>query len=191
MISCRFQKTETFYIMKELKFTLPAIIAIALVSSGCNNGVGEETNNSIEGDKVEVNAEMQRKQKEELSNDFLGEFIGTQESYFMKNQFGEDMIIAGNKISVPESGFAFKLNENNGARLVQRNRQTNQRYYYDGSYKIISDTSELIIMEVSLSDGEGSSPTYILEINKSDKKGKCVSDNGPTFNLSYREPMSL
>ena len=83
---------------KKLKSALLVITAIAFVSIGCNNSVHEEANNPIKGDKVEVSEEIQRKKKEELSDNFLGVYVGMQESYFMKNEYGDDMIVAGNKI---------------------------------------------------------------------------------------------
>ena len=42
----------------------------------------------------------QVQQKEELPGDFLGVYQGVQESYYMKNQYGDDMIVAGKRILV-------------------------------------------------------------------------------------------
>lgn len=58
----------------------------------------------------------------------------------MKNQYGDDMIIAGNKVPVPSSDFKFSLKENNVVNLQQTNLENNQRYYYDVSYKILKFT---------------------------------------------------
>ncbi|MDA0765084.1 MAG: hypothetical protein O3A39_11680 [Proteobacteria bacterium] len=141
--------------------------------SGCNSENNKDANSSKE-----------QIQTKELSDDFLGNYHGIQESYFLKNQYGDDMVIAGNKVPIPSSDFKFLLKKDNVASLQQTNLEDNQRYYYDGSYKIISDDSDLIKVEVSLSDNQGSSPTYILEINKSDKKGNCIRKNEPAFNIS-------
>ena len=77
------------------------------------------------------------------------------------------------------------MKENNVAGLQQTNIEDNSRYYYDGNYKIISDGPEFIKTECSLNDGQGSSPTYILEISKTDKTGKCIGKtNEPEFQIS-------
>lgn len=162
--------------MKNLTHFLILLFLAIFILNGCNS---ENNNNS-----VSKNEELQTTQTKELSDDFLGNYHGIQEEYFMKNQYGDDMIIAGNKVPVPSSDFKFLLKENNVASLQQTNLEDNQRYYYDGSYKIISDESDVIKVEMSLSDGQGSSPTYIFEINKSDKKGKCIGKNEPVINIS-------
>lgn len=162
--------------MKKIAHVLNFILIATLILSSCNS-----KNNKNSKSKQ---AEEQPKKAMKLSEDFLGNYHGIQESYFIKNQYGDDMIIAGNKVPVPSSDFKFLLKESNVASLQQTNLEDNQRYYYDGSYKIISDESDLIKVEISLSDGQGSSPTYILEINKSDKKGNCIGRNEPIIKIS-------
>lgn len=146
-------------------------------------------NPEVELEKPEVkseNQEVKSNQSMELTDDFLGNYHGIRESYFMKNQYGDDMIIAGNKVPVPSIDFKFLLKEDNAAGLQQSNLEDNSRYYYDGSYNILNNESDVIKVEVSLSDGQGSNPTYILEINKSNKKGICLGgDFGePAFEIS-------
>ena len=103
----------------------------------------------------------------------------------MKNEFGDHIIIAGNKIPVPSSDFKFLIKENNIVRLQQTNLEDNKQYYYDGNYKIITENSELIKTECSLNNGQGSSPTYFLEISKDDKSGKCTNQgNEPEFTIT-------
>lgn len=162
--------------MRSITHFITLLFLAIFILNGCNS---ENNKNS-----KSKNEEVQPKQTKELSDDFLGNYHGIQESYFLKNQYGDDMIISGNKVPVPSSDFKFLLKENNVASLQQTNLEDNQRYYYDGSYKIISDESDLIKVEVSLSDGQGSSPTYILEINKSDKQGNCIGKNEPVINIS-------
>ena len=159
--------------MRNITHFLTLLFLTTFILNGCNS----ENNKNSKSKKEEI-------QTKELSDDFLGNYHGIQESYFMRNQYGDDMIIAGNKVPVPSSDFKFLLKENNVASLQQTNLEDNQRYYYDGSYNIISDELDLIKLEISLSDGQGSSPTYILEINKSDKKGNCIGKNEPVINIS-------
>ena len=114
-----------------MKNTTNFLILLFLTSyllSGCNSENNKDANSSKE-----------QIQTKELSDDFLGNYHGIQESYFLKNQYGDDMVIAGNKVPIPSSDFKFLLKKDNVASLQQTNLEDNQRYYYDGSYKIISD----------------------------------------------------
>jgi len=163
--------------MKNMKQFLPLLFLALFILSGCNSENNKKTN-------AEKKIEIKPNQKKELLDDFLGNYHGIQQSYYLKNQYGDDMIISGNKVLVPSSDFKFLLKKDNVASLQQINLEDNQRHYYDGSYTIIDDETDLIKVEVQLSDGQGSSPTYILEINKSTKTGNCISKNEPVFNIS-------
>ena len=104
----------------------------------------------------------------------------------MKNQYGDDMIINGNKIPVPSIDYKFLLKEDNVVSLQQINLEDNSRVYYDGTSKIISEDGATIKIECSLSDGQGSNPTYVLTINRSDKKGICTGSNEPEFSIEKK-----
>ena len=67
--------------------------------------------------------------------------------------------------------------------LQQINLEDNSRVYYDGTYKLISEESITTKIECSLSDGKSSNPTYVLTINRSDKKGICTGSNEPEFSI--------
>ena len=68
---------------------------IMLSSCGNNNQDASNKTPSVQTDES-------TKQKDEgLSTEFLGNYHGIQSSYFMKNQYGDEMVINGNKISVP------------------------------------------------------------------------------------------
>jgi hypothetical protein len=162
--------------MKKIAHLLTSMLIATFILTSCIS----ENNKNLKSKQ----AEEQLEKAMELSEDFFGNYHGIQESYFMKNQYGDDMIIAGNKVPVRSSDFKFLLKENNAASLQQTNLEDNKRYYYDGSYKIISDESDFIKVEISLSDGQGSSPNYILEINKSDKKGNCIGKKEPIIKIS-------
>jgi hypothetical protein len=101
----------------------------------------------------------------------------------MKNQYGDDMVINGNKVSVSSIDYKFLLKEGNVVSLQQINLDDNSRVYYDGSYKIISQENNTIKIECSLSDGQTSNPSYTLSIDKSNKKGVCTGSNEPEFNI--------
>ena len=128
-------------------------------------------------------AESTKQSAEGLPSDFLGNYHGIQPSYFMKNQYGDDMVINGNKVPVPSIDYKFLLKENNVVSLQQINLEDNSRVYYDGTFKISSDEGNAMKIECSLSDGKNSNPTYILTINKSDKKGVCNGSQEPEFSI--------
>jgi hypothetical protein len=69
------------------------------------------------------------------------------------------------------------------ASLQQINLEDNSRVYYDGTYKIITEESITTKIECSLRDSQGSNPTYVLTINRSDKKGICTGSDEPEFSI--------
>ena len=157
-----------------------AILIASFILSNCDSNSETKGANSSDSKNTSEKSTVP-----ELSEEFLGNYHGIQPGYFMKNQYGDDMLIAGNKVPVPSSDFKFLLKENNVVSLQQTSLEDNSRYYYDGNYKIISDDPEFIKTECSLNDGQGSSPTYILEISKTDKTGKCIGKtNEPEFQIS-------
>jgi len=157
---------------------IQGILLTGLIAfTSCNNS---GSNNAKESESVEQSIKTGTSQ---LSSDFLGNYHGIQSSYFMKNQYGDDMIIAGNKVSVPSSDYKFLLKENNVVSLQQTNLEDNSRVFYDGTFKILNDEAETIKIECSLSDGKSSSPTYTLSLKKSDKKGICTGKNETEFTV--------
>ncbi|MFM7683528.1 MAG: hypothetical protein ACKO7P_12425 [Bacteroidota bacterium] len=167
------------------KSTLIIFKSILIISTltitllGCGNSNQESTNNSspIESEKISPD------KTNGLSAELLGNYHGIQPSYFMKNQYGDDMVINGNKVSVPSIDYKFLIKDNFIVNLQQINLDDNSRVFYDGTYKIISEEGSTSKIECSLSDGQGSKPTYVLTINKSDKKGICTGSNEPEFNI--------
>lgn len=153
-----------------------------IMLSSCGN------KNQDASDKTpSVQTDESTKQKDEgLSTEFLGNYHGIQPSYFMKNQYGDDMVINGNKVSVPSIDYKFLLKDGNVVSLQQINLEDNSRVYYDGTYKIISQENNTTKIECSLSDRQGSNPTYVLTINKSDKKGICTGNNEPEFSIEKK-----
>ena len=160
--------------MKKL-FTI--LLVTLLISCG-----GSSSSQSVETTE-QLAAETTKQNVEGLPIDFLGNYHGIQPSYFMKNQYGDDMVINGNKVPVPSIDYKFLLKENNIVSLQQINLEDNSRVYYDGTFKISSDEDNAMKIECSLSDGKNSNPTYILTINKSDKKGVCNGSKEPEFSI--------
>ena len=161
------------------KFKLIVICVFVFLNNSCENRNQNDSNN---------NSDFTQKEEKVtgLKAEFLGNYHGIQPSYFMKNQYGDDMVINGNKVSVPSIDYKFLLKENNVVSLQQINLEDNSRVYYDGTYKIISEDGASIKIECSLSDGKGSNRTYTLSINSSDKKGICTGSNEPEFSIAKK-----
>jgi hypothetical protein len=155
------------------------ISAILITTFGCGNKNQDPTHNQS---SIET-AKQPEDKTESLSDEFLGNYHGVQPSYFMKNQFGDDMVINGNKVSVPSIDYKFLIKENAVVNLQQINLDDNSRVYYEGSYKIIKNENNSVKIECSLSDGQNSNPTYILIINQNEKKGMCMGNNEPQFSI--------
>ena len=123
---------------------------------------------------------------EDPNADILGSYQGVQESYTMKNQYGSDMEVNGNKINVPASKYTFLIKENNVVSLEQINEEDESRVYYNGSFKVLDKLGNTVKIECALSDGAGSSPTYILIIDNSDHTARCIGHNEPSFTLDKK-----
>ncbi len=161
--------------MKNITSYLIFNIFLLFIISGCNSDRFKKSNHE---------QEILNKHSEELSVDFLGTYEGIQDSYFMKNQDGDEIEINGKKIHVPSTQFVFLIHENKNAQLKLKNLENNQIHNYDGFYNILREENDKVSLEVSLTDGQGSSPTYLLKINKSDKTGVCIDKDELTFEIS-------
>ena len=150
------------------------IIFSLLVLSSCGNKID---NNRTQSTEVKIYS------RPLIHNEYLGNYHGIQPSYNMKNQYGDDMIIGGQKVSVPSIDFKFLLKEDCIAGLQQTNLDDNSRVYYNGTFKILNEDANSVTVECSLSDGEYSKPKYNLKINKSDKTAVCKGANEPEFSV--------
>lgn len=152
-------------------------IFCTLILFGCNN---TRTSTQEKPTTLESNVKSEVK-PQSLQGKFLGIYHGQQPSYFMKNQYGDDMIVNGNKVSVPGIDYTFILKENGIANLQQTSLEDNSRYYYDGTYSIIQEDEKKLIIECKMSDGKSSFPSYTLTIEKASVKGTCKGSNDPEF----------
>jgi len=177
----KFKNKSKFEIMNKY-FIFTSLLSIILSCGPSGDSENESTNNS-----APIQTEKLSKDKTKaLSTEYLGTYYGIQQGYFMKNQYGDDMLINGNKVPVPSIDFKFLLKEDNIVNLQQINLEDNSRVYYKGSYKIILDDSNVIKIECSLSNIQVSNPSYVLTINRSDKKGICTGSNEPEFSIEKK-----
>lgn len=165
--------------MKIIFKSILIISSLTIALFGCENSNQKSFNNSSLNEPEKISADK----AEGLSTEFVGNYHGIQPGYFMKNQYGDYMVINGNKIPVPSIDYKFLIKENNVVSLQQINLEDNSRVYYDGTYKIVSLENNTAKIECSLSDGQYSNPTYVLTIDKSNNKGVCTGSNEPEFKI--------
>jgi len=162
-----------------MKYKLILSMAILL---GCNNS--DTNSNQIQANQEnKTNSEAKPRA---IASQFLGIYHGQQPPYFMKNQYGDDMIVNGNKVSIPGIDYKFILKENGLANLQQTSLEDNSRYYYDGTYTITNEDASSIIVECKMSDGKSSFPSYTLTINKTTQGGTCKGSNDPEFEIKKK-----
>jgi len=147
--------------MNVYKFLIIFFVAIW----GCND---KSNNSAVKKDNFVLN----------------GLFQGTQDSYFLKNKFGEDLIIQGNRVPVPSSEYKFLFKENLEVSL-QQTSEDGEKVFYEGNYKAVKNDEEIVIIKCKLSDGEYSNPTMIIEYSKLKKTYTFNGENqSPSFNLN-------
>jgi hypothetical protein len=174
--------------MKKIMIFFGTIMLALLIFSSCSNNQENKQTQSTEiiNDKQTQSTELKKDKQALLQSELLGIYHGIQPSYYMKNQYGDDMEFNGQKVLVPSIDFKFLVKEEGIVSLQQINLEDNSRYYYDGTFKIIKDATDVLKIECSISDGKHSNPTYILAINKSDKTAICTGRNEPEFKLEKK-----
>ncbi len=150
-----------------------------LLLSACGNNEGNSKVETQTDEKVQ----SEETNTPQLEADFLGVYQGTQPGYFLKNQYGDDLIVAGKKAPVPSCDYKFLFKENHVVSLQQTSLEDQRRVYYEGSYKIVKQDSDSIKLECTVSDGKYSNPTYVLIVNKTDKTGVCLGGDEPEFSI--------
>ena len=122
--------------------------------------------------------------KPQIDEEYLGVYMGIQNSYFMENKFGDYLIINGNKVPVPAIEYRFLIEDDNKISLQQKSMEDESRYYYEGNFTVLSILDDKIIIEAELTYDEFSSPSYKIEINKETKGGECTpQDLSPSFKI--------
>ena len=156
---------------KSILFLLSTTFLILFVR--CDSNVAKDS----KVDEVKINESL-------IDEEYLGVYIGIQNSYYMENKFGDYLIINGNKVSVPESEYRFLIEDDNKISLQQKSMEDESRYYYEGNFTVFSITDDKIIIEAELIYDEFSSPSYKIEINKETKEGECEpQDLSPSFKI--------
>jgi hypothetical protein len=155
------------------------MISFLIVS--CSSNTKESNKNNK--DTVVVSNKNTTNVSPEILTDFFGIYEGEQVGYTMKNQFGDDMIVAGKKIKVPSSNYKVIFKEKHQISIQQTSKEDESRYYYDGTYSILRDNNEYYDLECKVSDGKSTKLTYSMTINKKDFSIHCVGHNEPDFDI--------
>ena len=156
---------------KSILFILSTSFLILFVR--CDSNIAKDS----KVDEVKINESL-------IDEEYLGVYIGIQNSYYMENKFGDYLIINGNKVSVPGSEYRFLIEDDNKISLQQKSMEDESRYYYEGNFTVFSITDDKIIIEAELVYDEFSSPSYKIEINKETKEGECEpQDLSPSFKI--------
>ena len=156
---------------KSLLFLLSTAFLILFLR--CDSNVAKDS----KVNEVKINESL-------IDEEYLGVYIGIQNSYYMEHKFGDYLIINGNKVSVPESEYRFLIEDDNKISLQQKSMEDESRYYYEGNFTVFSITDDKIIIEAELIYDEFSSPSYKIEINKETKEGECEpQDLSPSFKI--------
>ena len=163
------------------KYSLGFIIILFFAACG-GSSVKEITpaDSLIVNDNIDV-AKPEGNQPNENAT-LLGMYHGVQQSYYLKNQYGNDMEVNGNKITVPSIDYKFILKEGGIVTLQQINLEDNSRVYYHGSFTVDNNNSSIKIV-CNLTDDHSSNPTYNIKIDQSTNLIKCIGNNEPEFSL--------
>ena len=118
--------------------------------------------------------DSEKKSSANESLDILGTYQGKQPSYYMKNANGDDMIINGQRIRIPSSIETFVIAEDNKIGYAQTDTEDNKTYNYTGTYKILEESSDMVKIKCSLSDGKYSNQNITLEIYTDKKEAVAI-----------------
>jgi len=149
-------------------------------------GCGDSHENSVSSSTVPVNVISEEEIKVDQNLDLRGIYHGLQPSYYLKNQYGDDMEVNGNKVPVPSIDFKFILKENNTVNLQQINLEDGSRVYYDGTFAV-DKSNGLTKIVCNLNNGKSSHPTYNIIIDNSAMSIKCTGYNEPEFDLEKND----
>lgn len=119
-----------------------------------------------------------------LPDDYLGLYEGSQEPYDFKNEYGEDLILAGNKIPISASEHRVVFKENNKVSVDQINKRNKGHYIFQGTYSILSESPQAYKMKCDFTYGKSSKLIYLMTLDKSSLEIDCEIQDSPGFKLS-------
>lgn len=113
-----------------------------------------------------------------------GTYSGVQPSYAMKNAQGEDMVINGNKIVIPQCRYVFNLEDLDISISQKPMDGSSSAVEYAGKCRLIKSGDDSLIVDCSVADvGGGSTPNVTLEIFLASGNAKVTGNLGPEFEI--------
>lgn len=130
--------------------------------------------------------------KSVLNAYYSGTYKGIQASYTMKNKYGDDLVVNGNRVVVPSVDHTLKLNTDGSVTLVQKEvsdhlTSVGETYYYDGNFEKVSESEDFIELECHLSEkgtNRASDISYHLQLEKRGHSATCTGENQPGFYMT-------
>ncbi|KAB2909109.1 MAG: hypothetical protein LC102_01635 [Ignavibacteriales bacterium] len=119
----------------------------------------------------------------ELGKALLGTYEGYQESYPMRDQYGNVQYVGGQKLMVDACDYKFEIAKNNKVTMYQLPAGKSKPYVYKGSYKIIEDKSNYVEILCKVSLDKYTNPEYTIVIDKKTKTATCEGTNEPEFTM--------
>ena len=123
-----------------------SLLLSGLVS--CSNNQNSKTEESAAPLQSQSESEGSASQIPDPYADILGVYHGVQEAYYMKNQYGDEMIIIGNKVPIPAIDYKFLIKEGNKISLQQTGMEDNKRVYYDGEFSVLENTDQQLKIQI-------------------------------------------
>ena len=157
-----------------------ALSILLILISACNGNVVNKKN---QGNNTTTSDESSSAPSVDINDAFLGVYHGVQQAYYLKNQYGDDMVVKGNKIPVPSIDYKFILKKKGFVNLQQINLEEGTREYYEGNFSVLDKEGSTIKITCNLSDGKSSNPVYQLLINNAANTITCTGNNEPQFTL--------
>lgn len=125
-----------------------------------------------------------REEPKEPRSAWNGTYSGVQPSYAMKNAQGEDMVINGNKIVIPQCRYVFNLEDLDISISQKPMDGSSSAVEYAGKCRLIKSGDDSLIMDCSLADvGGGSTPNVTLEIFLASGNATVTGTLGPEFEI--------
>jgi len=169
--------------MIKLINSIGAIILATIFITGCSGSAGNGSNKS--SDESEQITEIST--EKEIPEVLIGKYQGVQPAYNIKDDYGDDIVFNGQKMSIPSLEHKFILDVKNQVQLKQISLEDQSTAYYEGKMIILEETNESIKIQCNL-EGPDSAPIIFLNFNKVDQTAVVSnSGGGPDFIISKQE----
>lgn len=128
--------------------------------------------------------EKSEQTNQELSKELLGAYAGHQSGFAVKDKNGTEMILRGDKVTIPPSDYRFELGENNIVNLYHINADMIRPDVYRGTYKIVKDDYAQVEIFCQVSLDKYTNPEYYMVIDKMSKTAVINNPREPEIFLT-------